>query len=126
MNGLLLLVVIFSAAGQILIKKGADRTLPNQQKQQGASSGTAKLLLFLARAANPWLIAGIATVALVPLLYMRLLADMELSRAYGATGLSYPLVVFGSAFFLREQIGIRHMAGSLLILAGFLIWNSGL
>ncbi len=113
----LLLVVLLSAAGQLLVKAGADRT-----RRNSAAVGNKS---FLRRALNPFLLAGMACVALVPLLYTRVLAGTALSRAYAATGLSYPLVMMGSAFFLKERIRLRQYAGGLLILAGFLVWSGG-
>jgi len=117
MNPLLLLVVLLSAAGQLLVKAGADRTRRNPENTGGPG--------LLRRVLNPFLLAGVACVALVPLLYTRALAGTALSRAYAATGLSYPLVMMGSAFLLKERIRPRQYAGSLLILAGFLVWSGG-
>lgn len=120
MNLLLLFVVLLSAAGQVLVKAGADRTLPGEEPSSGLPGRAAA---FLRRAANPYLLGGALCVAAVPLLYTRALASMPLSRAYGATGLTYPLVMIAGALFLREKISLRHAAGALLIVAGFFVWN---
>jgi multidrug transporter EmrE-like cation transporter len=132
MNGMLLLVVLLSAAGQVLVKAGADRTLPGAAEASVTDSGTdsgaqrpncKRCTGFFRRAMNFRLICGVACVALVPLIYTRALSDVPLSRAYGATGLTYPLVIGAGALFLREKPGIRHAVGSLLIVAGFLLWS---
>ncbi len=122
MNPLLLLVVLLSSAGQILVKLGADKTLPPSAVDP---AGSAAGLTLFRRALNPYLLAGMACVVLVPLLYTRALAGMPLSRAYGATGLTYPLVILASAVVLKERVGRRQVAGGLLILAGFLLWSGG-
>lgn len=117
----LVLVVVLSAAGQVLVKAGANQTLPSQDE---AVDGLARRLCAFARKAmNPWLVAGIACVAVVPLLYTRALAGSALSTVYGTTGLSYPLVILASALFFGERIGRRQIVGGVLIVAGFLVWS---
>lgn len=128
MNGMLMLVVLLSAAGQVLVKAGAEKTLPGAADPGGTDSGTQlpnckRFTGFLRRAMNLRLICGVACVALVPLIYTRALSTLPLSRAYGATGLTYPLVIAAGALFFREKLGVRHALGSLLIVAGFLLWS---
>ncbi|HUW69446.1 MAG TPA: multidrug resistance protein [bacterium] len=117
----LVLVVVLSAAGQVLVKAGANLTLPRQD--EAAAGPFWRLLVFARKAMNPWLVAGIACVALVPLLYTRALAGSALSTVYGATGLSYPLVIGASALFFGERIGRRQIVGGVLIVAGFIVWS---
>lgn len=122
MNLSMILVVVLSAAGQVLVKAGANLTLPGND--DAAATGTfGRVCVFIRRAMNPWLVAGIACVALVPLLYTRALSGSALSAVYGATGLSYPLVILASALFFRERIGGRQIVGGVLIVAGFLVWS---
>ena len=122
MNGFMVFVVILSAAGQVLVKAGANLTLPRDD-EPAVQGLFGRLRAFSRRAMNPWLLAGIACVALVPLLYTRALAGSALSAVYGATGLSYPLVILASALFFREHIGGRQIAGGILIVTGFLVWS---
>lgn len=117
----LVLVVVLSAAGQVLVKAGANLTLPRQD--EAAAGLFRRLLVFARKAMNPWLVTGIACVAIVPLLYTRVLAGSALSAVYGATGLSYPLVILASALFFGERIGRRQIVGGLLIVAGFIVWS---
>jgi len=122
MSAYLVAVVLLSAAGQVLVKAGANLTLPGQDEP--ADLGLVqRLRAFALKAMNPWLVAGIACVALVPLLYTRALAGSALSTVYGATGLSYPLVILASALFFGERIGRRQIVGGILIVAGFLVWS---
>jgi uncharacterized membrane protein len=120
MSMYLVLVVVLSAAGQVLVKAGANLTLPRQDEAAGLFR---RLLVFARKAMNPWLVTGIACVALVPLLYTRALAGSALSTVYGATGLSYPLVIGASALFFGEKIGGRQIVGGVLIVAGFIVWS---
>lgn len=122
MNAFMILVVVLSAAGQVLVKAGANLTLP-RDGELPAPGVLGRLSAFVRKAINPWLIAGIAFVALVPLLYTRALAGSALSAVYGATGLSYPLVILASALFFGERIGRRQIVGGILIVAGFLVWS---
>lgn len=127
MNLYLLAVILLSAAGQILVKLGADRTLPekpgDQTDQPSTVSLPRKIRTFIRKAANPYLLAGFAAVAAAPLLYTRALASLPLSRAYGTTALTLPLVMLGSRVILGERISFRRIAGGGLIVLGFLVWN---
>lgn len=121
MNMLMILVVVLSAAGQVLVKAGANLTLPGNATTAPGPFG--RVRGFVRRAMNPWLVAGIACVALVPLLYTRALAGLALSAVYGATGLSYPLVILACFLFFKERIRGRQIAGGILIVTGFLVWS---
>ncbi len=122
MSVYLLVVVLLSAAGQVLVKAGSNLTLPDQDEPGGLGL-VRRLCAFVRKAMNPWLLAGMACVAFVPLLYTRALAGSTLSTVYGATGLSYPLVILASALVFGERIGRRQIAGGVLIVAGFLVWS---
>ncbi len=122
MSPLLALVVLLSAAGQVLVKAGADRTLPGTELDSERGL-VARFLSFARKAANPFLLLGIVLISVVPLLYTRVLADAELSRVYGATGLGYPLVMFAGVVFFKERVSRRQIAGAVLIVAGFLVWS---
>ena len=123
MSPLLALVVLMSVAGQVLVKAGADKTLPGTELARDAGL-VVRFLSFVRRAANPFLLVGIALVGVVPLLYTRVLADAELSRVYGATGLGYPLVMLAGAVFFKERVNRRQILGAVLIVAGFLVWSA--
>ena len=127
MNLYLLAVILLSADGQILVKKGADRTLPEStegwSEHPSSRQLSRRIRCFIQKAANPFLLAGFAAVAAAPLLYTRALASLPLSRAYGTTALTLPLVMLGSRVILGERISFRRIAGGGLIVLGFLVWN---
>ena len=108
----LLLMVVLTTAGQLLLKDGSRRITFSR----GVWSGLASM-------ANPGTLLGGATAAAGPLLYMYALSKLPLATAYGFSGLGYVGVVVGSRLVLKEHITHYHIFGSLVILAGLIIWN---
>jgi len=107
----LVIMILLVSGGQICMKLGAVRVVYERGRLQFRS-------LF-----NPFLIAGGLMVVFAPLLYFSALRDIPLSTAYGFTGLTYIIVFLGSYFILKEKITIFHVAGIILIGAGFALWN---
>jgi len=107
----LMIMIVLVSAGQVCMKLGALRVTDTEGRVNIRS-------LF-----NPFLLAGGATVVFSPLLYFSALKDIPLSSAYGFTGLTYIIVFLSSWLFLKEKITVFHLAGSILVGAGFVLWN---
>ena len=108
----LLAMVVLTTAGQMLLKKGSHRI----DFSPGLAAGLRSMC-------NPVTLFGGLSVAGAPVLYMYALSLLPLSTAYGFSGLSYVGVVLGSRIFLGERVTLYHISGSLVILAGFALWN---
>lgn len=113
MTPLLALVVLLASISQLLVKRGADRSIAGPEDRRG----------LLRRFCNLPLVLGALLAAGLPLLYSTALRELPLSIAYAANGLSYPLVLGGSALFLGERLNRRHLLGSLCICCGFFLWT---
>lgn len=68
-------------------------------------------------------LAGAAAVLVAPLLYFSALKGIGLLYAYSFSALSYPLVLMGSRFILKEGLNRWHWAGILCICSALVVWN---
>jgi drug/metabolite transporter (DMT)-like permease len=110
----LLLMVTLSSFSQIFIKIGSREVITN--------SG---FKILIKSFFNYYIILGVAFVVTAPLLYFSALSMVPLNMAYSINGLGYIFVIIMGRFILREYISIFHIAGGLLILGGFMVWNMG-
>lgn len=77
-------------------------------------------------AVSPWMLAAAAVEIACFFLWMRVLAEVDLGRAFPLTAISYVLIVLTSWFWFQEPVDVLQIGGSALILAGvFLIGVPG-
>ena len=107
----LLIFAIILAAGQLLFKK-ASEAVPSSPTVSGLTG-----LLF-----NPYLISALTLYAIATFLWLWILKDIPLSRAYPIIALGFVLVPLGSVLLFQEAISLRYAIGTLLIIAG--VWLS--
>ena len=119
MNPLLLAVFLVTAgvnaAAQLLIKKGAIVLAP-------VLSGGDSLLLKAARMImNPFVLAGAALLGLGMLLWIKVVSQVELSRAYPVNiALTVIITTLVSVVLFQEGMTFVKLAGIALTLAG--VW----
>ena len=106
--------VVFSAAGQLLLKSGAG---------QYASFGRMGFLVAAARDFR--IVAGLFAWVASTLCWLYVLRVTPLSRAYGLTSLTYVFIFLASVFFLGERVRPPHVVGTLLIVVGIAFLVSG-
>jgi len=100
-----LVLVAMMSAGQVLFKLAADRPERN----------------LLSLATNPFLIVGVGIYGLATLLWVIVLREVPLSRAYPLTSLSMVIVPVVGVFAFREPGSWSLLAGGALMLAGAFI-----
>jgi len=106
--------VAFSAAGQLLLKSGAQH-LP----------GLGRLEFLHAAARNMHVLSGIAAWTASTLCWLYVLRVAPLSRAYGLTSLTYVLIFLAGVFLLGEHVRRVHVVGTVLIIVGIACLLSG-
>ena len=84
-----------------------------------ADAGTYALVI------NPFFAASVGFLALQALAWQIVLRHFTLSFSYLFTSLTYPLVLFFSAFLFAEKITIMNLAGTAVIVAGILLIIKG-
>jgi undecaprenyl phosphate-alpha-L-ara4N flippase subunit ArnF len=104
---LVLGAVALSAAGQLLLKSGA---------QQLAALGRVEFLMAAGR--NAHVLSGLGAWVASSICWLYVLRVAPLSRAYGLTSLTYVLIFLAGVFLFGEQVRRLHVAGTLLIVIG--------
>jgi multidrug transporter EmrE-like cation transporter len=112
--GLILGAVLFSVAGQLLLKSGAQQL-----------AGLGRLEFLPAAFRNLQVLSGLTAWAASTLCWLYVLRGAPLSRAYGLTSLTYVLILLASVYLFGEQIRRLHVVGTLLIVIGIACLLSG-
>ena len=116
MNGaaflMLMIVVTASAAGQVLLRRGASSWVTD--------SGFGPFLTSFLKGPAPW---ALLLVLGVPFLYWHVLETVPLSKAYAVTALTGVFVQIGGRLILGERPGRRVLWGALLCCAGIAAWG---
>jgi drug/metabolite transporter (DMT)-like permease len=102
-----LTVVSLLAVGQILFKLAATQIRP----------GSARDTL-LALAFNPYLLVGVAIYGLTTVLWVLVLREVPLSRAYPLTALAMLIVPLVGLVAFREPFSWSLIGGGVLLIAG--------
>lgn len=106
--------IAFSAAGQLLLKSGA---------QQLADLGRVEFLRAAAR--NMHVLSGFGAWIAATLCWLYVLRAAPLSKAYGLSSLTYVLVPLASVYFFGESVRRMHAVGMVLIIVGIACVLSG-
>jgi undecaprenyl phosphate-alpha-L-ara4N flippase subunit ArnE len=111
---LILGAVVSSAAGQLLLKSGAQHLVAHD-----------RLDFLLAAARSARVLSGLAAWAASAVCWLYVLRVAPLSRAYLLSSLTYVLVPLAGVYVYGEPLRRPHVAGMVLILAGVACLLSG-
>ncbi|ADG81382.1 hypothetical protein Tfer_2219 [Thermincola ferriacetica] len=103
-------MVLATTAGQLLLKKGADKI-----QWQGNMAAVARTLF------NRFTVPAVLLVLITPVFYILALRELELSIAFAFTGLNYLLVSLGGKIFFGEKLTRFHYLGIACICLGLSI-----
>ncbi len=104
-----LAVPVLSALYQFLIKLGAV-----QLHDEGMQGWLGQAL------SSHWILAAMAVEVVGFFIWMKVLAELDLSRAFPLTGVSYVLIIATGWFVFGERVVALQMIGSGFILTG--VW----
>ena len=112
---LILLGVLMSAAGQVLLKVAMS-----QQSMQAAIAhgGTTMLAALLT---SPWLVLGVAVYGLSVLVWLAVLAKVDVSFAYPFVALGMVVTTLSGRFLLGEELPAMRLLGLSVIVIGVLV-----
>lgn len=102
------LTVVLDVVGQTLFKLGLDRI----------DDQAAGLVFWRGVAANPWILAGIASYAVEAVCWMFVLGHAPLSAVGPMAALSYVGAILAGRLFLGERAGRRRWLAAGLITLG--------
>jgi uncharacterized membrane protein len=111
---LILGAVTFSAAGQLLLKSGAQHL-----------AGLGRLEFLMAAARDIRVLSGLAAWIAWTLCWLYVLRVAPLSRAYGLTSLTYVIIPLASVYVFGEQVRGLHVVGIILISVGIICVLAG-
>jgi len=104
---LILGAVLFSVAGQLFLKSGAQHL-----------AGLGRLEFLFAVMTDKRVVSGLIAWAASTLCWLYVLRTLPLSRAYVLTSLTYVLIPVASVYVFGEQIRRLHAVGAVLIIIG--------
>lgn len=118
MNGytLAVIAVCIGSVGQIILKVGT-----NNYPGSISSDFYSSFFSFLKIVFFPQIFIGLSCYAISALLWIIVLSNLEVSKAYPILGLSYIFVLLLSFFFLGESLTLTKILGSFLILFGVML-----
>lgn len=119
-NAKLLLLVVASVAlssvAQIALKIGMSRSSVQEAQGAGNSFG-----LVLSALAEPFVLGGLACYGFGALLWLFVLAKLDVSMAYPFVGLGFILTMILGVMVLNEQVGTLRILGTVLVVAGVVL-----
>lgn len=113
---LILCCVLLNAAGQLLLKVGADHLVAGKAQ---ASQGV--LALAVSAGAWPWIVGGLACYVVSTLLWIPALSRVDVMVAYPMVSIGYAVNAFVAWRFMGEALTLERGAGIGVILVGVLI-----
>ena len=113
--GLILGSVALSAIAQLFLKLGMSSVVVQQALGQGQPLQAAWVV-----ATNLQVLAGLCLYALGAVLWLLVLARVDLSFAYPFVGIGFILTMVLGWWVLGESLGSARLAGTLLVVTG--VW----
>lgn len=114
---LILTSVSLSAVAQILLKYGMSSGPVQEMLETGRNYGDVLYIIF----GNGHVILGLVTYGIGALLWLFVLARIDVTLAYPFVGLGFILIMFFGFAILGEQLGTARIAGTLLITTGVVL-----
>ena len=109
------LAVIIASVGQIVLKIGLDKT------NATVTFNFKSLLKFALDVANPTVLIGLFMYFFSAFLWLIVLSELEVSRAYPILGLSYFFILVLAVIFLGESLSVLKVIGTALIFTGVIL-----
>jgi drug/metabolite transporter (DMT)-like permease len=113
--GLILTSVTMSAVAQIALKYGMSSPLV----QAHLNSGLERVAPLIA--SSPFVWAGLSLYGAGALLWLGVLAQIDVSQAYPYVGLGFLLTMVFGVFLLGESVSAMRLLGTLLVIAGVVL-----
>lgn len=113
--GLILISVAMSAVAQIALKHGMSSPVV----QASLNSGIERVAPLIAT--NPFIWTGLALYGAGALLWLGVLAQIDVSQAYPFVGLGFLLTMVLGIILLGESVSAMRLIGTLLVVAGVVL-----
>lgn len=112
----ILVSILFGVSGQLLLKTGMLRV---------AQTGGTLISEYTRALAQPAVWLGLVSFGVSMLIWLYVLARLEMSVAFPFLGLNYVLIMIGSRILFGETIGPAKIGGTACIVLGILLIARG-
>jgi drug/metabolite transporter (DMT)-like permease len=112
--------VAMTAVAQVLLKIGMSQTSVGGASQSRAWGRLARLLV-----SSPWVVSGLCLYVLGAVVWLLVLAEVELSFAYPFVGMGFVMTLLLSWWLLKDTMSVQRVVGTLLISAGVVLVAKG-
>jgi multidrug transporter EmrE-like cation transporter len=114
---LILTSVSLSAIAQVILKFG----MSNDDTQQALARGLNRLDTILVIASSNHVILGLLIYGVGAILWLLVLANLDVSFAYPFVGLGFILTMLFGSLFLGEPFGAMRITGTLFVVVGIVL-----
>ncbi len=108
--------VSMTALAQVLLKIGMSHPRLQVASKSRGWGGFARQLI-----SNPWVVGGLSLYALGAVVWLLVLAEVELSFAYPFVGMGFILTMLLSWWLLDDAMNVQRVVGTSLISAGVVL-----
>lgn len=116
---LIFISVTISAIAQVTLKQG----MSSPTVQQGLTGGWLEIVIAVASSFYVWL--GLFLYALGAVLWLGVLAKVDVSIAYPFVGLGFILTALFGVFLLGEAFSVIRFVGTCLVVLGIILVTQG-
>ena len=116
---LIFISVTISAIAQVTLKQG----MSSPAVQQGLTGGWLEIVIAVASSLHVWL--GLIFYALGAVLWLGVLARVDVSVAYPFVGLGFILTALFGVFLLGEAFSVIRFVGTCLVVLGIILVTQG-
>lgn len=113
---LIIVSVSCSALAQLLLKIGMSKPETSASLAQGQ---LAQIVWNIGT--NPWVVGGLGLYFFSAMVWLLVLARVELSFAYPFVGLGFILTMILGKFVMGDVVGVQRALGTLLVVGGILL-----
>lgn len=117
---LILVSVLMSAVAQVLLKTGMSQPSVVASMADGRWNNIAVKV-----ATNGWVIVGLALYVASAVLWLAVLARVEVSFAFPFVGLGFVVTMLLGWWLMGDNLGLQRVAGTLLVVGGVVLIARG-
>jgi len=117
---LILVSVAMSAVAQVLLKTGMSQPTVVASMTDGRWNNIAVKV-----ATNGWVIVGLALYVVSAILWLAVLARVQVSFAFPFVGLGFVITMLLGWWLMGDNLGVQRIAGTMLVVGGVVLIARG-
>jgi multidrug transporter EmrE-like cation transporter len=110
---LVLLSVAMSSIAQVILKTGMS-----SPAVEGVIRSCDPVAIALAISTNAWVLGGLSLYFLSAIIWLFVLARVEVSQAYPFVGIGFIITMLMGRFLLGDEVSLSRFAGTILVALG--------